>query len=84
MDSFIKTACLLFKSHRADVTKITVAAFTIVKTFNVFEHIGPCFFSSPVAYPVDPLPFHESKKTLDHRIVVTVSTSTHAAVDAVL
>ncbi len=84
MDSFIKTACLVFKSHRTDVTKITVTAFSIVKTLNVFEHIGPCFCSGPVAYAVDPLPFHESKKTLDHRIVVTVSTSTHAAFDAVL
>jgi len=37
MDSFIKTACLLFKSHRTDITKITVTAFSIIKTLDVFE-----------------------------------------------
>ncbi len=84
MDRFVKTACVLFKSHRADVTKIAVAAFPIVKTLNVIEHIGPRLISSLVAYPIHAFPFQYAKKTLDHRIVVAVTAGTHTAVDTVL
>ena len=38
MDSFVSTACPLLESHRTDVTKITMATFSIVKTFDVFLH----------------------------------------------
>ena len=84
LDSFIKTACLVFKSHRADVTKITVAAFPIVKTLNVIEHIGLSFTASSVTYPIHTFAFQYAKKTLDHRVVIAVTAGTHAAIDTVL
>lgn len=57
MDSFVKTACLLFESRRADVTEIAMAAFSIVKAFDVIEHIGPGFVSSSVTHAIDALSF---------------------------
>ncbi len=57
MDSFVLTACPLLELRRTDVTKIAMATFTIVKTLDVIEQIGPCLGSSSVAYPVDTLAF---------------------------
>ena len=57
MDSFVKTACLLFESRRADVTQIAMAAFSIVKALDVIEHISPSFASSSVSHAIDALSF---------------------------
>ena len=54
MDSFVKTACLLLEFHRADVTKITTATFSIVKALDVFKHIGPRQLST---LPASDFPF---------------------------
>ena len=62
MDSFVKTACPLLESHRTDVTKIAVAAFSIVKALDVIEHIGPRLVSSAVAHAVDALGFQKPKE----------------------
>ena len=57
VDRFVKAACPLLESRRADITKIAVAAFSIVKALDVIEHIGPGFVSSSVAGSIDSLSF---------------------------
>ena len=57
MDNFVLTACPLLELHRTDVTKIVMATFTIVKTLDVLEQIGPRLGSSSVSYPVDTFAF---------------------------
>ena len=57
MDRFVKTACLLFESRRADITKIAMAAFSIVKALDVIEHVGSGFVSSSVTHAIDALSF---------------------------
>ncbi len=46
MDRLKLVLVTLLKSHRTDVTKIAVPALSIIKTFNVIEHIGLRFISS--------------------------------------
>ena len=57
VDGFIKTDCLLFELNRADISKITMPSFSIVKYFDVFEHIGTCFFTRSITGPVYALSF---------------------------
>ena len=46
MDRLKLVLVTLLKSHRTDVTKIAVPALSIIKTFDVIEHIGLRFISS--------------------------------------
>ena len=74
-----KTDCPVFRFLRADVTQITMSALSIVKTFDVFEHCSPRFISRSESNPVHGFPFEQPKETLNDRIIVAVSTGTHAA-----
>jgi hypothetical protein len=40
VDGFIKTGCRLFELDWADISKMTMPSFPIVKYFDVLEHIG--------------------------------------------
>jgi len=57
MGSLVKTACPFLEGRRTDVTKIAVAAFSIVETLDAIEHIGPGLVSSSVPHPVHTFPF---------------------------
>jgi hypothetical protein len=69
----------LLKSSWTDITKLTVSALSIVKTFNVIEHVSIHFISSQVTCAIHSLAFHWPNKTFDNGIVVTVTSRTHAA-----
>jgi hypothetical protein len=58
-----------------------VATLAIVKTLDVFEHIGSSFFTISVAHPIDAFSFEYAKEALDNRVVVTVTSTAHAALD---
>ena len=48
----------LLKNSRTDITKITMSALSIVKTFNVIEYIGTCFVAIQVTRTIHSLAFH--------------------------
>ncbi len=61
---------------------ISVSAFSVVEALDVIEHIGSGFVSCAVLLPFDALSFKCSEEAFDHRVVVTTSSVTHAASDA--
>ena len=66
------------------MTKIAVTAFSVVKTLDVVEHVSLGFISSQVTSAVNALALQQAEEALNNSVVVTVATSTHAALDAVL
>ncbi len=44
MDHLEPTACPFLEVRRTNVTKVTMATFSIVKTLEVFEYTGSSFF----------------------------------------
>jgi hypothetical protein len=76
-----KSDCPVFKFLRADVTQITMSALSIVKAFDVFEHRSSRFISRSESNPVHAFPIEQPKETLHNRIIVAVSTGTHAALN---
>ena len=57
MDSFVSTDCPFLERHRADVTKIAIAAYSIIKTLDVFEYISSSLLPSSVANAIHSLSF---------------------------
>jgi hypothetical protein len=63
----------LLKSSRTYITKISVSAFSVIKTFDVIEHIGFRFISNQVTCAIHSLAFHYSKEAFNNGIVVRES-----------
>jgi hypothetical protein len=84
MDHLESTACPFLEGHRTDVTKVTVSTSAVVETFNVFEHIRSGFFTISVTYSVDTFTFEYAKKALNNRIIITVASPTHTALDTLV
>ena len=61
-----------------------MATFSIVEHLDVLEQIGPCLIPGAVANSVHALSLEKPKEALDHRIVIAVGRTAHAACDAVL
>ena len=74
--------CPLFELNGADITDVSVSAFSVIEAFDVVEHIGSGLVSCAVVIPFDSLSFKCSEEAFDHRVVVTTSSVTHAAGDA--
>ena len=60
-----------------------MAAFWVVKHFNIVKHICPSFFSSRIDSAFDSLPLEQLEKTLGNGVVMTVSTPAHALLQIV-
>jgi len=58
MDRLKLVLVTLLKNRWTDITKITMSALSIIKTFNVIEHIGFRFISSQVTCAIHSLTFH--------------------------
>ena len=54
-------------------------AFGVVKHLDVIEHVAPRLGAGTVNLRADPLTFEQLEEAFSHGIVVTVSSSTHAA-----
>ena len=70
--------------HWADITNVSMSALTIVKTFDVVEHISPRLISGAVLAPLGPFPFQTGKEALYYCIVVATTGSTQTTTDTVL
>ena len=75
--------CLFSKFHWAHVTQIAMPALPIVKTFDVFEHYRSCVVSRSESLPIHALPFEQPEEASYHRVIVAITTGTHAAADTV-
>jgi len=62
MDRFASTGYSLLERRRADIAKIAMTAFPIIKTLKVFKYIRSSFVSISVAHTVHSLSFHHAKK----------------------
>ena len=58
MDRLKLVLVTLLKNRRTYITKITMSAFAIIKTFNVIEHVGFRFVSSQVTCTINSLALH--------------------------
>ena len=83
MDRFESTGGSFLEHDRTDVTKIAMAAFPIIKTFDVLKNIGASFVSISVSNAIYALSFQQTKEALNDGIVIAVAPSAHAALDAV-
>ena len=61
-----------------------MSVLAVVKTFNVIEHISTRLVSGPVLTPFDAFALESGEEALHHRIVVTATRTTQAAVNAML
>lgn len=53
MGSFESTFGLCFELRRADITKIAMAASSVIETLDVLDNIGPGFLSISITDAVD-------------------------------
>ena len=60
-----------------------MGSLPIVEPLDVVEHVGPGFVSRSIADAVDALPLEQAEEALDRRIVITITTITYAAADAI-
>jgi hypothetical protein len=54
----------------------------VVKHFNIIEHITTSFIARSIDFPSDSLSLQQLEKALSHRIIMTISSATHAAFQA--
>ena len=73
MDHLESTACPFLEGDRTDVTKIAMAPFSIVKTLDVFEHIGSSFLAVSVTHSINTFTFEYAKETLNNRVDAPMS-----------
>ena len=72
-----------FERDRTYITKMSVPAFPVIKTLDVIEDIGFRLFSSQVSRAINALSLQQAEEALDNRVVVAVTSCTHAALDTV-
>src|SRR5690606_24819790 len=56
----------------------------IVEPFDVIEHIGACFISGFVSFPMHPLDLHGREEALHGCVVPAISLATHTAGDTLI
>ena len=49
--------CPVFELNGADIADVSVAAFSVVETLDVIEHIGSCLVSGAIISPIRSFPF---------------------------
>ena len=57
---------------------------SVIKHFDVVEHIGPGLRPCLIVTPMDPFPFEQGEETFCHGVIVTIPSPTHAARDALI
>src|SRR5581483_9662370 len=82
MDGELRDSSDLLKFSWTEIAQRGVPPLSVVPDFDIFKHTLPCDGATRKAC-IGAFALQRSEKTLVHRVIVTVSASTHTTLDAV-